>query len=114
MMRIGIFDPYLDTLSGGEKYMLSIASCLVQEYEVFIFWDKSKEDKIKQTALKKLGMDLSSVKFYSNIFDKKTSLLSRFVQSRKFDAIVYLSDRSEENTSELQSQSNLVCRLLLE
>ena len=37
MMRIGIFDPYLDTLSGGEKYMLSIASCLVQEYEVFIF-----------------------------------------------------------------------------
>ncbi|KKQ42853.1 MAG: hypothetical protein US59_C0003G0018 [Candidatus Levybacteria bacterium GW2011_GWB1_37_8] len=94
MMRIGIFDPYLDTLSGGEKYMLSIASCLVQEYEVFIFWDKSKEDKIKQTALKKLGIDLSSVKFYSNIFDKKTSLLSRFVQSRKFDAIVYLSDGS--------------------
>src|SRR2546430_13095948 len=26
----------------------------------------------------------------------------------------HLSDRSEEHTSELQSQSNLVCRLLLE
>src|SRR2546430_7709497 len=26
----------------------------------------------------------------------------------------YLADRSEEHTSELQSQSNLVCRLLLE
>src|SRR5256886_9272141 len=29
-------------------------------------------------------------------------------------ATVYLGDRSEEHTSELQSQSNLVCRLLLE
>src|SRR2546427_7923806 len=27
---------------------------------------------------------------------------------------IWLTDRSEEHTSELQSQSNLVCRLLLE
>src|SRR2546430_7411824 len=30
------------------------------------------------------------------------------------DGVVGLVDRSEEHTSELQSQSNLVCRLLLE
>src|SRR2546430_12282700 len=30
------------------------------------------------------------------------------------EAIVLLKNRSEEHTSELQSQSNLVCRLLLE
>src|SRR3989475_9607883 len=30
------------------------------------------------------------------------------------DEIELLEDRSEEHTSELQSQSNLVCRLLLE
>ncbi|MDP2649865.1 MAG: glycosyltransferase family 4 protein [bacterium] len=94
MMRIGIFDPYLDTLSGGEKYMLSIASCLAEEHEVFIFWDKNKEVEIKQTALKKLGMDISSVKFYKNIFGKNVSLISRFFESGKFDAIVYLSDGS--------------------
>src|SRR5688572_30903686 len=29
-------------------------------------------------------------------------------------AVIYLAGRSEEHTSELQSQSNLVCRLLLE
>src|SRR2546430_7619952 len=28
--------------------------------------------------------------------------------------VIYRKDRSEEHTSELQSQSNLVCRLLLE
>ena len=42
-MRIGIYDPYLDTLSGGEKYMLSAASCLAKEHKVFIFWDKDKD-----------------------------------------------------------------------
>lgn len=93
-MRIGIFDPYLDTLSGGEKYILSIASCLSSEHDVSIFWNKEKEVEIRRKAHKKLGIDLFAMKFYPNIFDKKTSLLSRFVQSRKFDAIIYLSDGS--------------------
>ncbi len=93
-MRIGIYDPYLDTLSGGEKYMLSIASCLAQEHEVFILWDKSKEAEIKQKTLKKLGINLSSIKFYKNIFGKNVSLVARFIDSMKFDAIVYLSDGS--------------------
>src|SRR2546427_9505959 len=33
---------------------------------------------------------------------------------RRFTGILSLCGRSEEHTSELQSQSNLVCRLLLE
>src|SRR2546427_6489391 len=37
-------------------------------------------------------------------------VLSRFLQERR----VAVPVRSEEHTSELQSQSNLVCRLLLE
>src|SRR5712691_1943378 len=32
----------------------------------------------------------------------------------RFTALVHYTVRSEEHTSELQSQSNLVCRLLLE
>src|SRR2546427_1432555 len=36
------------------------------------------------------------------------------VSQRDFDERMELFDRSEEHTSELQSQSNLVCRLLLE
>ncbi|MBI2420759.1 MAG: glycosyltransferase [Candidatus Levybacteria bacterium] len=93
-MRIGIFDPYLDTLSGGEKYMLSIASCLSSKHSIFIFWDKKMEVEIKQGILRKLGMDLSNIKFYKNIFSPHVSFLSRFIESRKFDAIVYLSDGS--------------------
>lgn len=94
MMRIGVFDPYLDTLSGGEKYMLSIASCLSSDHEVFVFWNKEEESRIRQTASSKLGIDISSIKFYKNIFGKNESWISRFFESRKFDAIVYLSDGS--------------------
>lgn len=93
-MRIGLFDPYLDTLSGGEKYMLSAASCLARQHEVFIFWDKDKEIEIKKVTFNKLGIDLSSVKFYKNIFGKNVSFISRFLESRKFDAIIFLSDGS--------------------
>src|SRR2546430_7975031 len=38
----------------------------------------------------------------------------QFSGSGAVGAGVYSADRSEEHTSELQSQSNLVCRLLLE
>src|SRR2546430_6346453 len=34
--------------------------------------------------------------------------------SKLFFTVEFVSERSEEHTSELQSQSNLVCRLLLE
>jgi glycosyltransferase involved in cell wall biosynthesis len=93
-MKIGIFDPYLDSLSGGEKYMLSIASCLSSQHDVFVFWDKEKESEIRQAAEKKLGVDLFSVKFYKNIFNRNISLVTRFLESKKFDAIIYLSDGS--------------------
>src|SRR5256886_6974675 len=36
------------------------------------------------------------------------------MQSTVFELLGIASERSEEHTSELQSQSNLVCRLLLE
>lgn len=93
-MKIGIYDPYLDTLSGGEKYMLSIASCLSSQHEVFIFWDKEKEIDIRERAYKKLGIDLSSIKFYPNIFSKNVPMIPRLIESRKFDAMIYLSDGS--------------------
>lgn len=93
-MKIGIFDPYLDTLSGGEKYVLTIASCLSSRHEVSIFWDKEKEAEIRKESQRKLEINLSSVKFYQNIFSKNISTTSRFFESRKFDAIIYLSDGS--------------------
>src|SRR5688572_33458868 len=41
-------------------------------------------------------------------------LITRMVAIIPAAIVIWISGRSEEHTSELQSQSNLVCRLLLE
>lgn len=93
-MKIGIFDPYLDSLSGGEKYMLTAALSLVDKHEVFVLWDLKFESEIREKAQTKLGLDLSKIKFADNIFSKKFSFLSRFQLSRKYDTVLFLSDGS--------------------
>lgn len=93
-MKIGIFTPYLDTLAGGEKYMLTIASCLSSKHDVSIFWDPALQDTLCENSKRKLGIDLSHVTFIPNIFDENTSLFQRFLETGKFDLIIFLSDGS--------------------
>ena len=93
-MKIGIFDPYLDTLGGGEKYILTIAMCLAKLHNIFIFWDPKSEKEIKETAHKKLDIDLTSVQFTQNIFSPKYSSFSRLILSKNYDFIIFLSDGS--------------------
>lgn len=93
-MKIGIFTPYLNSLSGGEKYILTAAECLSSKHEVFIFWDKRFESEIKEKAFEKFGIKLSAVKFTNNIFDRGVSLFSRLFLSKAYDYIIFLSDGS--------------------
>lgn len=90
-MKIGIYDPYLDTLGGGEKYMLSIAECLSKEHDVDIFWD---EKHIKQKVEEWFGLDLDGIHFVRNIFSSKVSLYDRLFSTKKYDFIIFLSDGS--------------------
>lgn len=90
-MRVGIYDPYLDDLGGGEKYMMKIAECLSSDNEVTIFWDNREEiDEL----IKRFSLDLSKVKFTKNIFSKNISLFERVIKSKNFGAIFVLSDGS--------------------
>jgi glycosyltransferase involved in cell wall biosynthesis len=90
-MRIGIFDPYLDTLGGGEKYMLTAAWYLSQKYEVSVFWDQAG---VLENGAKRFNLDLSRVKKVNNIFSPQTPLLKRYLESKRYDAIFFLSDGS--------------------
>jgi glycosyltransferase involved in cell wall biosynthesis len=46
--RVGLYDPYLDTLGGGEKHILSILEVFAQKgYKIDIFWDKDLSKEIK-------------------------------------------------------------------
>lgn len=74
--------------------MLTLATCLSKTHDVSIFWNPRDEKTIKETALKKLGIDISNIPFKKNIFDKHVSFANRFIASKNYDAIMVLSDGS--------------------
>src|SRR6266516_1073436 len=51
---------------------------------------------------------------YTTLFRSITDQLLPFVSAHAAHLLVYIGNRSEEHTSELQSPYDLVCRLLLE
>ena len=90
-MRIGIFDPYLDDGGGGEKYMMTVAEVLAKNNDVCVFWDNSEDFELVK---KRFNLELESVSLRKNIFSRKTSLFKRLKESKKYDAIIVLSDGS--------------------
>jgi len=90
-VRIGIFDPYLDDLGGGEKYMMTIAECLLKNHSVDIFWDNQKD---LQDLLKRFSLSLAGIRVVPNIFNSQTSFFKRLLATKKYDAIIFLSDGS--------------------
>lgn len=90
-MKIGIYDPYLDDLGGGEKYMMTIAECLSKNNDVTVFWDNKKD---LEGLLQRFTLDLSRITIGKNIFAKNVEFFHRIFESRKYDAIIILSDGS--------------------
>lgn len=97
-MKIGIYSPYLDTVGGGERYMLSIAEILSKEYPVDIFLDTHLAtldiDKIKEKTSRLLDLDLSEVKFVKAPFGRGIGIWERSKFLKKYDLLFYLTDGS--------------------
>lgn len=91
-MRVGIFSPYLDTLGGGERYILTAAEFfLKRKDDVDIFWDK---DGNLQEMADRFGLGLNGVNFVPNIFSPKVRLLQRLWKTSRYDLVIILSDGS--------------------
>lgn len=87
-MRVGLFDPYLDTLGGGERYMMTLAACSLQAgHRVDVFWSGPK---IKKGIKRRFQLDLRGAKFLS----PPANLFQKWQKGRKYDFLVYLSDGS--------------------
>src|SRR3990167_4557640 len=71
---------------------------------------------IPEYILKEIDLNLSKLEklIGKKLGDPKNPLLVSVRSGAKFSMPGMMDTRSEEHTSELQSQSNLVCRLLLE
>ena len=89
-MKAAIYDPYLDTLGGGERYSLTFANSLVKMgYKVDILWDdKSIKGKIKE----RFGFDVNRLNFTDNFFNKDKKTKQKLMES--YDLIFFVSDGS--------------------
>lgn len=80
-MKAAIVDPYLDTLGGGERYMMTVASVLRKNgWEVEIEWDTQD---ILQALGSRLNIDLSGVRVVDSV-----------KAGSGYDLIFWLSDGS--------------------
>ena len=90
MKRAALYDPYLDTLGGGEKHILSILKVLEDEgYEINIFWDKNLQNQIENRFRLQF---VNKLKFLPNIFT--SSVFTKLKELRKFDMFFYVTDGS--------------------
>jgi len=106
MKKALIFDPYLDTLGGGERYSLTFALGLQSSgYSVEVAW-KDRDTLI--AAENRFGLDLSKIKLNKkaySIFIEKTSLFRKFIFTVRYGLIFWVSDGS---LPFLFSKNNLV------
>lgn len=113
-LKAGIYDPYLDTLGGGERYCLTVAEILLTHgYDVDLFW--SGDPNLLQKAQERFSLNLAKLNLVPDIFGlslhnidliedvsqiktsnitKNTSLFKKFNVTRQYDLIFYLSDGS--------------------
>ncbi len=92
MKRVALFDPYLDVLGGGEKYLLQmLATCEDMGYQPTIFWNENVEKDIQE----RLNISFKNLKFENDIFiDQSINSFQRFLELKKYDVFLYISDGS--------------------
>ncbi len=89
-MKILVYSPYLDTLGGGERYILTVASYLSRKHEVDIAWN---DPEILHVSSKHFNIPLSNIHIVQNIF-RTGNLLNKFLTTRQYDLFIYLTDGS--------------------
>lgn len=64
-MKAAIYNPYLDTLGGGERYTMAVATFLVEKgYQVDVEW---KEESIRKKLEERFGISLKNINFTPDI-----------------------------------------------
>ncbi len=97
-MKIAIYSPYLDTIGGGERYMLTIAETLASDHQVDVLLDNHLSsldiNLLKETLSKRLNLDLKAVNFIKAPLGSDSKALNRSLFLRKYDVLFCLTDGS--------------------
>ena len=95
MKKALVFDPYLDTLGGGERYTLTVAKVLMNSgYQVSLAWPSQK---ILESAAFRFGLDLKNITADLGAFElfrSRGKLLKKIEITKGYDLVFFLSDGS--------------------
>lgn len=96
-MKIAIYSPYLDTLGGGERYMMTIAETFYQQ-EVDVLLDTHLDniggDYLKKELSKRFNLNLETTRFIKAPVGEWSNSFSRLFFLKKYDLLFYLTDGS--------------------
>jgi glycosyltransferase involved in cell wall biosynthesis len=105
-MKVLIFDPYLDTFGGGERYVLGVAQSLMKNGHSVVFsWPNNN---FVQKTKSRFGISLNDITIDPEshvLFRKPGGLIKKYFLTRKYDLIFWVSDGS---LPFLFSKNNLV------
>lgn len=89
--KAALYNPYIDTLGGGEKHILSIMKVLDDnDTDITVFWNHNLTEEIKQ----KFNLKFNHLSFAPNIFKMKHSVLKKIQALKKYDYFFYVTDGS--------------------
>lgn len=89
--KAALYDPFFDTLGGGEKYVLSILKVLEdQGYEVSVFWDTDLSKDVES----RYRFGFKKLIFEKNIFNGSAGPVDKLKRLRDYDVLLYVTDGS--------------------
>lgn len=90
--KAALYDPYLDTLGGGERHVLAMMKTLEEAgYDISIFWDENINTQIQN----KLNIHfVQTPDFRENIFKRNASMFEKMQTLSEFDILLYVTDGS--------------------
>lgn len=97
-MKIGIYSPYLDTVGGGERYMLTIAETLSKSNHVDVLLDSHLQSLDIKGIIgensKLLDLDLANAHFIPAPIGGKENVFKRLNFLKHYDLLFCLTDGS--------------------
>ena len=105
--RAAIYDPYLDTLGGGERYCLTVAEILLKKgFSVDIFW--SGDSDLISKAEERFSLDLKGINLVPDIFKISQSKIDLVENSQ---TPIHLSPKINQDSNFIQKTKTLIDKL---
>ena len=95
-MKAAIYDPYLDTLGGGERYCLTVAQILLKHHwQVDLFWSGEKD--LINRAQKRFSLDLNGLRLVPDVFQIKAQKIDMLENRQQIRTLISQTTTRQQN-----------------